>query len=92
MFLFVSHSSCNIDAGQQHKDKRLNNGGEYRNCHKGKRQEKWDDGCHDDDEDFFGENVPEEADGKRYGTGEMTDDFYGDYERRQERYGASEVF
>jgi hypothetical protein len=81
MFLFVGHRSCDINAGQQHKHKRLNNGSEYCDCHKGEGEEKWNYGCHDDDEYLFGENIPEESNGEGNGTGEMADDFYGDHER-----------
>ena len=81
MFLFVGHSSCDINAGQQHKDKRLNNSGEYRYRHKRERQEKWNDGSHDDDEHLFGKDVPEESNREGNGTGEMANDFYGDHER-----------
>ena len=59
MFFFVGDGPGDIDAGEQDEHERLDDGCEDGHGHEREGQEEGDDGGHDDDEQFLGEDIPE---------------------------------
>ena len=77
----MHHSSPNIYAGQEDKDKGLNNCRKDGYCHEWEGEEEGNDGSNDYDEQFFSKYISEKTNRKRDRTGEMADYFYG-HEKR----------
>ena len=91
MFFLMGHSSRYVDAGQKHKDKGLDGGGEDGDGHERQRQKEGDDRGDDQDQQLLSEDVAEQPDRERDRTGEMADDLYREEERGQKRGGAGEM-
>ena len=73
----MGHSSPNIYAGQEDKDKSLNSCRKEGYGHEWEGEEKRDDGSNDYDKQFLSKYISEKTNRKRDRTGEMADYFYG---------------
>ena len=92
MFFLMGHSSRDIDTGQEHKDKGLDDSGEDGDGHEREGEQEGDDRGDDQDEKLFGKDISEETDREGDRTGEMADDLDREEKRGKKRGGAGKMF
>ena len=88
----MDHGSRNVNTSQHNKDKGLNDCCKDGHHHEREGKEERDDGCNDQDKQFFCKYVAEKTHGERDRPGEMADDLYREKKRCEKGDGPQEMF